>query len=116
MLEEDLKLEADGEEERSEETLESFFTLSSLWEGKLRNESEHHETENTRPSLHPTELQKQGKNRKKRGGGLQSKASGLLALSRIISIINSLSFHSFVSIFMFLFSLSEQGNMSEEDQ
>lgn len=74
-------------------------TLSSLREEKLRNESERHGTENTPPSFPSSREQRQEKRVKHHGGGLQSEASGLPALSRIISVINSLSFHWFVSIF-----------------
>lgn len=74
-------------------------TLSSLREEKLRNESERHGTENTPPSFPSSREQRQEKRVKHHGGGLQSEASGLPALSRIISVINSLSFRWFVSIF-----------------
>lgn len=68
------------------------------------------------PSLHPfVPSQKQGRRERKERklshygrGGLQSEVLGLLALSRIISIINSLSFHSFVSIFTFFPQSREQ--------
>lgn len=79
--------------------MESSSTLSSLREEKLRNESERHGTENTPPSFPSSREQRQEKRVKHHGGGLQSEASGLPALSRIISVINSLSFHWFVSIF-----------------
>lgn len=65
-----------------------------------------------------SELQKQGRREGKERklnhygrGGLQSEALGVLALSRIISIINSLSFQEFVSIFTFGFSLREKESM-----
>lgn len=79
--------------------MESSSTLSSLREEKLRNESERHGTEITPPSFPSSREQRQEKRVKHHGGGLQSEASGLPALSRIISVINSLSFHWFVSIF-----------------
>lgn len=79
--------------------MESSSTLSSLREEKLENESERHGTENTPPSFPSSREQRQEKRVKHHGGGLQSEASGLAALSRIISVINSLSFRCFRSIF-----------------
>lgn len=61
------------------------------------------------PSVPSQSCRNKGGEKEKKGNysrrGLQSEALGLLALSRIISIINSLSFQSFVSIFTF----GEQG-------
>lgn len=86
-------------ETRGKQMKRNRSTLSSLREEKLRNESERHGTENTPPSFPSSREQRQEKRVKHHGGGLQSEASGLPALSRIISVINSLSFHWFVSIF-----------------
>lgn len=76
-----------------EKEMESSSASSSLREEKLGNESERHGTKTLLHHSIPL-------CRERKEGGLQSEASGLLALSRIISFINSLSFHSFVSIFM----------------
>lgn len=93
------------------ERMESSSTVSPLREGKLRNESGRHGTE-TSPLSNATAAVEERKKgvRHHGGGGLQSEASGLLALSRITAVINSLSFLSFVSIFgAFGFPLRESG-------